>query len=178
MGAPPERTYWVLPDQVLAGPFPGSPWPGERPPLLIALLELGFSFFIDLTEPHENDTHPYEDDLPELAAQAGHRAVYHRRSVPDYGTPTVGQMHEILALIDTALEEGRRVYLHCFAGVGRSATVAGCYLVHRGYSPRRALKTLNPEGRGILTRRRPRPGTPEQRQMVETWNDEEQTAGQ
>lgn len=169
MTTPPARTYWVLPEKLLAGPYPGSPWAGQKAPLLTALLELGFSFFLDLTEPHENDTHPYEEELARQSAGAEPATVHHRVAVPDYGTPSVAQMHEILRVIDIALDDGHRVYLHCYAGVGRSAAAAGCYLVHWGFDSSTALKVLNPEGRSILVPRLRRPGTPEQRRMVEAW---------
>jgi len=174
MEAPPTGTYWIVPERILAGPYPGSPWPHQRPPLLIALLERGFSFFLDLTELYENDTHPYKEDLADLAVAAGRPAIHRRIAVPDFGTPSTAQMHEILAMIDAAFEEGHRIYVHCFAGVGRTATVSGCYLVHHGCNVRRALKILNPESRGIFSRSLRRPGAPEQRRMVETWAAAEQ----
>jgi ADP-ribosylglycohydrolase len=40
-------------------------------------------------------------------------------------------MDRILALLDDALESGHCVYLHCRAGIGRSAMVAGCWLAER-----------------------------------------------
>lgn len=49
----------------------------------------------------------------------------------DYGVPTYRQMDELAALLDGWLEEGRAVYIHCYAGVGRSRTVAASYLAVR-----------------------------------------------
>jgi hypothetical protein len=172
MHAPFPRTYWIVPEQFLAGPYPGSPWADGKSPLLAGLVERGFSFFLDFTEPNENDTHPYEEELMRLADEAGWRAAYHRFAITDYGVPTTDQMHAIIALLDGALAEGHRIYMHCFVGIGRTATAAGCYLVHRGLSIRQVMKTLNPESQGILGRRHRRPGTPRQRQMVETWAKE------
>ena len=172
MDAPIPRTYWIVPDRVLAGPYPGSPWADGKSPLLAALIERGFSFFLDFTEAYENDTHPYEEELMALAAKAGQRAVYRRVSITDYGVPTTEQMHAIIALIDDALADGHRVYMHGFVGIGRTATAAGCYLVHQGMKIRQVMKTLNPESQGILARRHRRPGTPRQREMVENWGKE------
>ena len=38
-------------------------------------------------------------------------------------------MREILDCLDDALRSGRKVYVHCRAGIGRTGTVVGCLLV-------------------------------------------------
>lgn len=40
------------------------------------------------------------------------------------------------------LDQGRRVLIHCEYGIGRSATLALCVLVHRGSAPLEALARL------------------------------------
>jgi ADP-ribosylglycohydrolase len=51
-------------------------------------------------------------------------------------------MQRVLERIDDALDDGHVVYLHCRAGIGRSATVAGCWLSRHGRNPQEALEEL------------------------------------
>ena len=52
-------------------------------------------------------------------------------------------MADILATLDGLLAEGRRVYLHCRAGIGRTGTVVACHLIEQGLAPEAALARLN-----------------------------------
>jgi protein-tyrosine phosphatase len=44
-----------------------------------------------------------------------------------------------LDAIDEALAEGRKVYLHCVGGIGRTGITVGCYLVRHGMRSSEAL---------------------------------------
>jgi ADP-ribosylglycohydrolase len=57
-------------------------------------------------------------------------------------------MQEILEALDAALADGRRVYLHCRAGIGRTNVVAGCWIASRGGGGEAALERLNRQWRG------------------------------
>jgi len=48
------------------------------------------------------------------------------------------QMH-----LKALLASGRRVYVHCRAGIGRTGTVVGCYLAEQGLDGSEALSQLN-----------------------------------
>ena len=89
--------------------------------------------------------------------------------MPDFGIPGIGQMRMILDTIDEAIAAGRTVYVHCYAGVGRTGTVIGCYLVRHGSSAGDALASLAEWRRGIPTERRISPETEEQRRFVRAW---------
>lgn len=59
--------------------------------------------------------------------------VYLRKPIPDHGLPrSADQMQEILDEIEAALAEGRRIYLHCRTGIGRTNLVAGCWYASAG----------------------------------------------
>jgi len=132
---PLAESYWVIPDRLLAGKHPGGRNPQEVERRLGPLLEAGFNAFIDLTEPGEMP--PYEPYLPD-------GAFYARKPIPDHGVPRQpSHMHEILATLDEWLRAGRRVYVHCRAGIGRTGTVVACHLIDHGLDPVQALSKLN-----------------------------------
>jgi protein-tyrosine phosphatase len=83
--------------------------------------------------------------------------------IPDFGCPSVDEMRAILTTIDTELADGRRVYVHCHAGIGRTGTVAACWLVEHGSDPEEALRLVT-ERRGTRS-----PETDEQWAFVRAW---------
>ena len=130
----PERpipeSYWVAPGLLLVGEYPGSASRAAAMDRLRLFLRAGVTCFVDLTEAAELPS--YEPLLPRETPD-GRRIEYLREPVPDHGVPANREaMNQILATIDAALEAGHVVYLHCRAGIGRSATVAGCWLASRG----------------------------------------------
>jgi ADP-ribosyl-[dinitrogen reductase] hydrolase len=132
---PLAESYWVIPGRFLAGRYPGGKAPRDAERRVASLLQAGFDAFIDLTEAGELP--PYDIYLPASAH-------YVRKPIPDHGVPLHSeQMGEIQAEIDTALKRGRRVYLHCRAGIGRTGIAVGCHLIENGMSPDAALIRLN-----------------------------------
>ncbi|MGQ0430267.1 MAG: ADP-ribosylglycohydrolase family protein [Gammaproteobacteria bacterium] len=166
--APPiPESYWVEPGRVLAGPYPlvGEEAMATR---LRRLLESGVDCFIDLTEPGELP--PYESLLPGPYSRTP--ISYLRKPIRDHGLPaSMLQMQEILDELAAALEEGRRIYLHCRAGVGRTNLVAGCWFASSGSLGDAALATLNLRWLGsALSEAWPRvPETEAQREYVRSW---------
>jgi ADP-ribosyl-[dinitrogen reductase] hydrolase len=135
MQKPLAEAYWVIPDRLLAGKFPGGKTAEDIDRHLGALLKAGFDTFFDLTMPGELP--PYEPYLPE-------NAEYHSHPVPDHGVPeNSAQMVEILADLEDTLKRGKCVYLHCRAGIGRTGTVIGCHLVDTGLDGAAAIVRLN-----------------------------------
>ena len=53
----------------------------------------------------------------------------------DDQAPTLEQLREGVTFIENEISHGGGVYIHCSAGVGRAATMAVAYLIHRGYTP-------------------------------------------
>jgi hypothetical protein len=141
MDKPISQSYWVLPGQFLAGEYPalGHDAAGTRQ-RLIALLSAGFDAFIDLTGEHERP--PYETILVNEAKNYGLEVRHLRFSFPDFGIPPHQVMVAALDAVDTALTDGRRLYLHCVGGIGRTGLAVGCYLIRHGMDPAHALRHL------------------------------------
>src|SRR5258708_23519110 len=134
---PLPNSYWVLPGKLLAGEHPrrGANTLIEARERLRALMDAGIDCFLDLTMPDELE--PYERELPP-------GVQYVRRPIRDHSIPAQPEhMVEILGFIERALREKRRIYVHCHAGIGRTGTVAGCFLVERGSAGDEALNQLN-----------------------------------
>jgi hypothetical protein len=128
--------HWVVPARLAAGPYPRD---------VDELRALGIDAFVDLTEAGE---------LPAYVVDA----VEHRRvPIHDFGTPSIDEMEAILGTLDELLARGRVVYLHCRGGIGRTATVLGCYLVRQGWSAEDALASISG------------PETEAQRAFVRAW---------
>ena len=140
---PPPGTYWVEPERLLAGAYPGHVDPAYAEARVAALLALGFDWFLDLTWPGELP--PYQQLLPGRRDPGYPRPViYSRRPIRDHDLPrSRRQMAAILDELAEALGDGRRVYLHCRAGIGRTGTVAGCHLARRLGSGAAALAALD-----------------------------------
>ena len=131
---PLANCYWIVPRRLLAGEHPGGVTPAATRARLSSLLEAGVSCFIDLTGPDE--LAPYDAALPESVD-------YFRKPIPDRGVPSEPQMADILGCVRGALREGRVVYLHCRAGIGRTGMAVGCLLADQGLPGEEALKELN-----------------------------------
>ena len=132
---PLANTYWVYPGRLLAGEHPGGATSEATRKRLERLSAAGIRVMVDLTEPAEIGG--YDDALP-LSVE------YHRKPVPDHGVPARREhMLEILDCLHEALAAGKPCYVHCRAGIGRSATVIGCLLAEHGLGGEQALAQLS-----------------------------------
>jgi len=80
-------------------------------------------------------------------------------------------MRSIVGTIDAELQRGACVYLHCHAGVGRTGTALGCWLVEQGLSGPDALGLIASK-RSTLAHLPSMPDSPEtvaQRSFVLGW---------
>lgn len=171
MTTPVPSSYWLVPGQILAGEYPGAIDPGEARAKLRAFLDAGITFFLDLTEEKET-LQPYAHLLEEEAAKAGRSVVHRRMGIRDINIPSVSFMHEIQRTIAEALEQGHKVYIHCWGGIGRTGTVAGCYLVDRGISGEEAMETINRLLQTTPKWEKKTPETNDQRRFIREWNRE------
>ena len=141
-------------NRLLAGRHPSALGPEQVAAEVAALLEQGVTLFVNLTQ--EGELEPYEHLLP-----AHVRHV--RRPIRDFSIPAQEDLAITLDVVDRELEAGGIVYVHCWAGCGRTGVVVGSWLVRHGLDPRQALARIAAErGAGC-------PQTLEQRLVVLDW---------
>jgi hypothetical protein len=175
MTRPPlARSYWIEPGRLLGGALPSDLDAAARRAKVAALLDAGVRRFINLMEPHEvsysgGQFAPYEPDAHALAAERGFEVTTLRFPIRDMGAPRPGLMEEILAAIDDAPPE-EIVFVHCWGGVGRTGTVACCWLLEQGLAEGEEVFSLLAERRRVdAVGHRRAPESTEQRDFVRRW---------
>lgn len=173
---PFENCYAVPDCALLAGEYP---FHKEREPgraRIRALLDAGVSVFIDLTEAGEYRLQAYETTLREEAESRGVDVAYHRLAIRDMSVPPRAKMRRILDAIAAANARGRKAYVHCWGGAGRTGVVVGCWLRERGLTGDDALARVGELFATMPKSRTPEhrygsPQTDEQREYVRRWPD-------
>lgn len=131
---PIPDSYWIVDGLLLAGEYPGSYHADDARAKLSKLIDAGVRTFINLTETGEQ-LKPYDGILQELAAERGLDLRHLRHPIRDVSVPREREvMVRILGTIREEIAAKRPVYVHCWGGVGRTGTVAGCWLVEEGLS--------------------------------------------
>jgi len=160
METPYPRSWWVIPDRLLAGCAPSEAH-------LELLLDAGIRAIVCLQERVY-----YEEALDSVCERHGVAVSLMSFPIPDGHVPTTQTMAKVLDVIDGFLEQGKPVYVHCAGGHGRTGTVIGCWLVRHHKSGPEALehithlRNVRPELRGLLS-----PETEAQRDMVRNWHE-------
>ncbi len=62
--------------------------------------------------------------------------------VKDFKAPRLSDIEEFVSFIDGEIWEGRRVVVHCYAGIGRTNLMLAAYLVHLGIELENALNLV------------------------------------
>lgn len=134
-------SYWVLPGRFLAGAYPGGIDEETTRKKLQSLIHAGIDCIIDLTC-RGDSFFPYEKFIESEAADYQAKLERFNFPIPDYDIPSVEQMTQILDCIDDGLDQGKRVYIHCIGGIGRTGTTVACHLIRHGMTGQQALIQL------------------------------------
>ena len=141
-------------NRLVAGRHPCALGAEEARDAVGDLLERGVTLFVDLTQ--EGELERYDHLVPASAR-------YVRCPIRDFSVPARDDLVTTLDVIDSELGAGGLVYVHCWAGCGRTGVVVGSWLVRHGLDPREALERVAKErGAGC-------PQTLEQRLVVLDW---------
>lgn len=169
LNVPFPVSYWVVPGQFLAGEHPVEISEDDTIARLTALLDAGVRTVVNLTEERER-MRSYSHLLRTLATDRGIAVEILRMPIPDRSAPSVETVTSILNVIDDSIADGKPVFVHCFAGVGRTGTIVGCHLKRHGRATEQNVITTISEMRSLMPGgAEPSPHTPEQVQLVRNW---------
>jgi hypothetical protein len=101
------------------------------------LEQLGFHSSINLR-------HEFDDAMHDLAL-----GNYCYLPTVDENPPTLKQLKTGVSFIEQNIRHGRKVYIHCQAGMGRAPTMAAAYLITKGFPLDKAVEMIK-EGRPFI----------------------------
>jgi protein-tyrosine phosphatase len=144
----------IEPGRLIAGRHPCA-WGSENASAEVReLATAGVTLFLDLTQSGELEPYASHVEPP---------ARYVNRPIRDFSIPGRDALVATLDEIDAEIEAGGLVYVHCWAGCGRTGVVVGTWLVRHGVAPNEALRRIA-DARGLGC-----PQTLEQRVYVLDW---------
>ena len=176
---PFPRSYWIVPGLLMGGEYPGARSPEKAREKMSGLLNAGVRRIVNLMEEDEIDHAgspfaSYEAILEDLSRERSIQTAVIRFPVVDMRIPEPDIMTEILNTIDGAVEQGKAVYVHCWGGIGRTGTVAGCFLIRHGLAHGgnvlekiACMRLDDPESYRIS------PEGPEQKTFIQNWHTQE-----
>lgn len=86
--------------------------------------------------------------------------------IPDRGVPSsLREAAALIGSIETRINDGKAVAVHCRAGIGRSSLIAACALVRLGTEATAAFEAIS-KARGVIV-----PDTDGQREWVSAFRD-------
>lgn len=156
--------WWVEPGAILAGEYPGHRDPAVAERKLHILFDHGVRTVVDLTMPADQ-LDPYAALVERVAGRRRLDVRHVPHPIPDLDVIAVDDYDEILATIREGTERGA-VYIHCWGGVGRTATVVGCLLAAGGMDADTALAEITRLRTGTRKAHRRAPETPSQIDVI------------
>tara|TARA_Y100000814_G_C12350426_1_gene406782 strand:+ start:381 stop:977 length:597 start_codon:yes stop_codon:yes gene_type:complete len=190
---PITYSYWVIPEKVLAGEYPGNQmrksgifrvlrtlldqsiafcrhplegWPTDNKRVK-KLLRAGITNYLDLTQ--SDELLPYEALLNREAELLGMVINYKRVPIKDQNITTSDEIAKCISFINESIESDNKVYIHCLRGLGRTGMIVGCFLVDKGLTGKEALKKITNLRKSVLNSFLPSPQNRRQSGVVENW---------
>jgi ADP-ribosylglycohydrolase/protein-tyrosine phosphatase len=158
-------TYIPEPFQTLlvAGQYPGSRGRITHTLKMAAIVNLEIDAIINLMEIDELMRFaPYQKALEHIMPNL----KVHHLPIRDMDIPDDLMLQTILDTMENDIANGKRVYVHCWGGHGRTGTVVGSWLVRQGMSAEEALDQIKSQRCLTAFGDAPSPQTPEQINVI------------
>jgi protein-tyrosine phosphatase len=136
---------------------------------------MGFDAIVNLMEPGERTfsgelLEDYTPLLEQYASKLNREVSVFRFPIKDLSVTTPKRMFEIIQWILALIQGGKKVYVHCWGGVGRTGTVIGCYLIENQMaSTENVIQTIDYLKRTTPIKDRRSPETDEQIDFILDW---------
>ncbi len=117
------RLNWVVADKLAGSRYP-------EPENLDDIYSQGIRAIVSL----EDYQHP--------EAITSRRIEHLNMGIPDFTAPTLAQLKRIIGFINAMNDKFKPVLVHCYAGLGRTGTVAAAYLINHGMDVESALRNV------------------------------------
>ncbi len=155
-----SRFYEADANKLYASATPSSLNTEERTKNLNFILSKEIQVIVNLMEEHEinHDFELFFDYAPEFE-KSGIESV--RFPIEDINIPkSYEYATEILDFIDGKINEGKKVLVHCWGGIGRTGTIVGCYLLrHQLAEPSNVIAVIDNLRKNTATNDRYSPET-------------------
>ncbi len=163
-----SKTYWVVKNAFMAGALPAINDNSGVIKIDPFIVKHNFDVFINLMEENERD---HDGNLlPDYSKLLPDHILFIRLPIRDMDIPSPMEAWRLVDLLGVFLAHDKKVYIHCWDGLGRTGTLVGCYLLQNGMAERknvmRRIKGLK-SGSGLEEYDSPQ--TKEQKQFVLTW---------
>ena len=158
--------YWIDVDNLklaIAARPRGNDWLADD---IRSLRDAGIDLLVSTLTPPETEALGLKD---EEDCCGGSGIEFLSFPIEDRSVPVSPSFDTFLGDLNEHLSKGRRVAVHCRAGIGRSAIIAACLLTWNGLSAEAAFSAIQ-KARGI-----PVPDTLEQRRWVEEFSQRQKT---
>ena len=129
---------WVIPGEVLCGPYPGldginCPTLDAATANLQAILDDNITVFVCLQAQGElTNQHPYFpkfEHYRETLTRMGRAPQFLHFPLPDQGTPDKRAFTQQMTGLCDLVSQGHRLYIHCAGGHGRTGLYVACLLL-------------------------------------------------
>ena len=137
-----SRVHWLDPPEypalgIMPKPFGGVVLEEE----IARLTQQGVDVLVSLLTAEETEEEELQEE-PDLCEQNGIEFIHF--PIPDREVPPRdGEFTRFLQGLLDRLAEGKRVAIHCWAGIGRSGLVAACLLAAREIPVEKAIRALS-----------------------------------
>jgi ADP-ribosylglycohydrolase/protein-tyrosine phosphatase len=161
------QLYQYVPDPnqtlLIAGQYPGSSGRVTHVLKMSDIVTMEIDSIVNLMELEElKRFSPYQKALQFVSSNL----KIHHLPIRDMDIPEDLILQKILDTIERDISSGKRVYVHCWGGHGRTGTVIGAWLVKEGMSSKEALEQIKAQRLLTLFGDAPSPQTPEQIDVI------------